>query len=259
MIHYTIISDPLNIARRESLRNTFQNIGIEHLYFTDAIMTTRMSDTEVYSHTIENSFLTKGEVGCVLSHKKVYEEFLTSENRSIVIFEDDALFTDECTLNTLEEILHLVDEIEEPIVVALQKSNYSKNEKFKINNKVSIYSCHKFLCTHGYIINRAASQNILEIQTPIRFEIDVFEYYYWLGAVTLYCLNENLVVQNTHMESVIGSERFRADTWNARMARQKQIYHNLYKELPILRRVQAGIKHFKRVFYERKQRFLYKR
>ena len=33
-------------------------------------MASRINDTELYSHTIENTFLTKGEIGCVLSHKK---------------------------------------------------------------------------------------------------------------------------------------------------------------------------------------------
>ncbi len=246
----------MNIKRRESIKDTFRKIGVDDVAFTDAIMATRMSDTEVYSRTIENSFLTKGEVGCVLSHKKVYEEFLTSEHRSIVIFEDDALFTDECTLTTLEEILQIVDEIEEPIVVALQKSDYSKNEKFKTNNEISIYSCHKFYCTHGYIINRAAAKNILEIQTPIRFEIDAFEYYYWLGAVTLYCLNENLVIQNVKLESVIGDERFNSnDTWRKRMERRKEIYNDLYKCLSIMNKLQVGIKHFRRVLYERIKRY----
>ena len=86
MLNYTIISDALNRDRRESIKDIFKGIGINEISFTEAIMATRMSDIEVYSHTIENSFLTKGEVGCVLSHKKIYETFLNSEEKSIIIF-----------------------------------------------------------------------------------------------------------------------------------------------------------------------------
>lgn len=259
-MNYTVISDPLDTGRRNSLDKTFEKIGIEKIIYTDAIMATRMSDKEVYSHVVSDTFLTKGEVGCVLSHKKVYEEFLNSQYNSIIIFEDDAIFTEKCSVSILKDIMKIVDSIDSPVVVALQKSDYQNKEKFIITDDISMYSCHKFYCTHGYIINRAAAKNILELQTPIRFEIDAFEYYYWLGATELYCLNDNLVLQSQDFESVIGDERFTPGvTWKKRMARREGIYKNVYANLPFSEKLKAEIKHFKRVFYERKQRFLTKR
>ena len=174
MLNYTIISDALNRDRRESIKDIFKGIGINEISFTEAIMATRMSDIEVYSHTIENSFLTKGEVGCVLSHKKIYETFLNSEEKSIIIFEEDVLFTEMCNIHVLEQIVNVIDTIEAPVVVALQKGAYNKKERFRINNEISIFSSYKFYSTVGYIINRAAAKIILEIQTPIRFEMDAF-------------------------------------------------------------------------------------
>lgn len=259
-MNYTVISDPLDARRRNALEKTFEQIGIEKLIYTDAIMATRMSDEEVYSHTVSDTFLTKGEVGCVLSHKKVYEEFLNSQYNSIIIFEDDAVFTEKCSVSILKDIMKIVDSIDSPVVVALQKSDYQNKEKFIITDDISMYSCHKFYCTHGYIINRAAAKNILELQTPIRFEIDAFEYYYWLGATELYCLNDDLILQSQDFESVIGDERFAPGiSWKKRMARRKEIYKNVYADLPFSEKLKAEIKHFKRVFYERKQRFLTKR
>ena len=259
-MNYTVISDPLDARRRNALEKTFEQIGIEKLIYTDAIMATRMSDEEVYSHAVSDTFLTKGEVGCVLSHKKVYEEFLNSQYNSIIIFEDDAVFTEKCSVSILKDIMKIVDSIDSPVVVALQKSDYQNKEKFIITDDISMYSCHKFYCTHGYIINRAAAKNILELQTPIRFEIDAFEYYYWLGATELYCLNDDLILQSQDFESVIGDERFAPGiSWKKRMARRKEIYKNVYADLPFSEKLKAEIKHFKRVFYERKQRFLTKR
>lgn len=256
MINYTIISDPLDIKRRDSLYHSFKSIGIKRLNFTNAVMATRMSDKEVYSHAVSDTFLTKGEVGCVLSHKKVYEEFLNSQYNSIIIFEDDAVFTERCSVSILKDIMKIVDNIDSPVVVALQKSEYQNKEKFIITDDISMYSCHKFYCTHGYIINRAAAKNILELQTPIRFEIDAFEYYYWLGVTELYCLNDDLVLQSQDFASVIGEERFAPGvTWKKRMARREEIYKNVYANLPFSEKLKAEIKHFKRVLHERMQLF----
>ncbi|WP_127163075.1 glycosyltransferase family 25 protein [Veillonella sp. VA141] len=255
MLNYTIISDALNRDRRESIKDIFKGIGINEISFTEAIMATRMSDIEVYSHTIENSFLTKGEVGCVLSHKKIYETFLNSEEKSIIIFEEDVLFTEMCNIHVLEQIVNVIDTIEAPVVVALQKGAYNKKERFRINNEISIFSSYKFYSTVGYIINRAAAKIILEIQTPIRFEMDAFEYYCWLGDLQLYCLNENLVIQNPEFDSVIGDERFLPSKWRERMEKRDKIYNDLYKRLSIMKKLQVGIKHFRRVLYERVKRY----
>lgn len=104
----------------------------------------------------------------------------------------------------------MIDTIEAPVVVALQKGAYNKKEKFRINKKISIYSSYKFYSTFGYFINRVAAKIILDIQTLIRFEMDAFEYYCFLGALQLYCLNGSLVVPNLEFDSVVGDEGYNA-------------------------------------------------
>lgn len=256
MLNYTIISDALNRERRESIKDTFRGIGINEMVFTEAIMASRISDIELYSHTIENTFLTKGEIGCVLSHKKAYETFLKSKERTIVVFEDDILFTEMCNIHVLEQIVNVIDTIEAPVVLALQKGAYNKKEKFRINNEISIYSSYKFYGAFGYLINRAAAKIILDIQTPIRFEMDAFEYFCWLGDIQLYCLNENLVIPNLELESLIGDERSLPSKWRERMKKRDKIYDDLYKNLPVMSKLQVGIKHFRRVLYERVKKYL---
>ena len=74
-MNYTIISDRDNEQRRNLVNSEFKKIGIVSPTYTDAIMATKMTDNEVYSYTIPDTDLTKGQVGCALSHKKVYEAF----------------------------------------------------------------------------------------------------------------------------------------------------------------------------------------
>ena len=74
MFNYTIISDKDNEERRAFVRKEFSNIGIDNPHFTDAIMAIRISDEKAFSYAVPNTYLTKGEIGCALSHKKVYLE-----------------------------------------------------------------------------------------------------------------------------------------------------------------------------------------
>ena len=236
MINYTVISDRDNKERRKLVYNEFYKIGIEEPNFTDAIMASRMNDKEVYAHTIANTFLSKGEVGCALSHKKVYEEFLRTNENSIAIFEDDIKFSDECTLETIEKIMDIANYMTRPAVVVLQKSIYHHKKLHKVKDNLFIYSARNLFCTHGYIINRAGAESILKVQSPIRFEIDAFKFYYWLGALDLFCLNDDLVIQDEAQVSNIKAERY--EVYN-RTALKNKAYEELYSKLSFTEKIKA--------------------
>ena len=247
MFNYTIISDKEDTKRREYIHKEFQKIGIHDLNFTDAIMATRMSNEEVANYAIPNTFLSKGEIGCVLSHKHVYEKLLHSEYNSIIVFEDDIVFSDECTVEVLSNIVNVVDKVDEPCVVALYKAEFHKKEMFKVDDKISIYSSHNLFGTYSYIINKKAAENILTIQTPVHFEIDAYKFYYWLDAVNLYCINQDLVVPSKEIESVIGANRFDV---NNRAELKKRAYKKLYRNLPIQKKIQAQLKRIAKALHK---------
>ena len=247
MINYTVISDRDNKKRRKLVYNEFYKIGIEEPNFTDAIMATRMNDKEVYAHTIANTFLSKGEVGCALSHKKVYEEFLRTNENSIAIFEDDIKFSDECTIETIKKIMGIVNHMTRPAVVVLQKSIYHHKKLHNVKDNLFIYSARNLFCTHGYIINRAGAESILKVQSPIRFEIDAFKFYYWLGSLDLFCLNKELVVQSEELSSNIGDNRY---TVHNRTQLKNKAYKELYSKLSFTEKIKAQCKRLSKVLYK---------
>lgn len=247
MFNYTIISDKNDSIRREHIHKEFRKIGIYDLNFTDAIMATRVSDEEVANYAVPNTFLSKGEIGCALSHKYVYEKLLHSEYNSIIVFEDDIVFSNECTVEVLSNIVNMVDKVDEPCVVSLYKAKFHKKEMFKVDDKISIYSSHNLFGTYSYIINKEAAENILNIQTPVRFEIDAYKFYYWLGAVNLYCINQNLVVPSKEIESVIGSDRFDV---NNRTELKNAAYKELYRGLSTKKKLQAQLKRIAKALHK---------
>lgn len=189
-----IISDVDNTLRRQNVKTETSRVGLDFTFF-DAIMANRMDPDEVASKALPNTFLTRGEIGCALSHLGVMREFLSSEEKSILICEDDIYFTDEFSKERLEKIRQFIEDTNEPRVLVLQKSIYHNKLVEKIDESLNIYSALNLFCTHGYVINRKAAENIISVQSPIYFEIDAFKFYYWLQKCKLYCLNKDLVLQ----------------------------------------------------------------
>lgn len=129
----------------------------------------------------------------------------------MMIVEDDVIFT--------QELVTLLPKIEDFVTSRLQgkaaavllRSQYQYlHEACRLNDRISLYSTQYALGTPCYIITREAAAHILNIQTPLRWQIDVWKFYYYLGAVELFAPNEDLISVAENMPSVITAmgERF---------------------------------------------------
>ena len=96
-------------------------------------------------------------------------------------------------------------------------------------------------------MNRSAAEIILSIQTPIRFEIDAFKFYYWLADVNLYCLNKDLVEQSMELESGIGFGGVDADN---RTKLKNKAYKDLYKKLPLKGKINSQLKRLSKALHK---------
>lgn len=193
-MNIVVISDKNNEARRQNATQEFKKHNVEFRFF-DAVMANRMSKAELDTKAIRDTFLSPSEIGCALSHCGVYDEFLNSDEKSIMICEDDIYFTENFNYDSLLQIKEFLEETDEPRLVVLQKSIYHHKLIRSVGNNVNLYSARNLFLAHGYMLNRAAARNIKEIQNPVKFEIDAFKFYYWLNACKLYCLDKDLILQ----------------------------------------------------------------
>lgn len=222
-----VISDKNNEVRRKNVIKEFNKENIEFRFF-DAIMANKMSKEELATKSIKDTFLSPSEIGCALSHCGVYDEFLKSDEKSIMICEDDIYFTEYLNLDSLLKIKEFLEETDEPRLVVLQKSVYHHKHICSVGKNVNLYSTRNAFCTHGYMLNRAAAKNIKEIQNPVKFEIDAFKFYYWLDACKLYCLDKDFILQLS--EDIIPSTVEKCWKDN-RKEKKDSIYKELYKLL----------------------------
>lgn len=228
-MNIVVISDKNNEVRRQNVINEFNKKNIEFSFF-DAIMANKMSKEELDAKSIKDTFLSPSEIGCALSHCGVYDEFLKSDENSIMICEDDIYFTEYFNYDSLIKIKNFLEETNAPRLVVLQKSIYHNKRIRNVGDNVNLYSTRNAFCTHGYMINREAARNIKVFQTPVRFEIDAFKFYYWLNACKLYCLDKDFIVQLAGDIIPSTVEKCWKDT---RKAKKDSAYKELYNQLPL--------------------------
>lgn len=241
MYHF-IISDKNNVKRREHIINEFQKIGVEP-NFSNAIIGRSLSKEELEAVRCDMNYLTAGEIGCVLSHKKVLEKFLESAYKSVIIFEDDILFSDDLTHDILEDLENLVGDMEDPSVLSLYTTEIIYGETLKLRS-IGINSTPRFMRSHGYIINRNGAELILKLQTPIKFEYDQFKFYHYLKGCKLYSLDINCVfAKESQFESSIG---FRTDQ-NINDTREKSRKSNIKKLISQLTLYEKWLYHKRRI------------
>lgn len=241
-----VISDKNNEVRRQNVIKEFNKENIEFRFF-DAIMANKMSKEELDTKAIKDTFLSPSEIGCALSHCGVYDEFLKSDEKSIMICEDDIYFTEYFNLDSLLKIKEFLEETYEPRLVVLQKSIYHQKYIGNVGKNVNLYSTRNAFCTHGYMINRAAAKNIKEIQNPVKFEIDAFKFYYWLDACKLYCLDKDFILQHdidVYSQSVI--KNWASD----RGKKKKRAYNLIYKKLSFKRKCISQWRRFEKALYK---------
>ena len=204
-MNIVVISDKNNEARRENATQEFKKHNVEFRFF-DAVMANRMSKEELDTKAIKDTFLSPSEIGCALSHCGVYDEFLKSDEKSIMICEDDIYFTEDFNYDSLLQIKEFLEETDEPRLVVLQKSIYHHKHIRSVGNNVNLYSTRNAFCTHGYMINRAGAENIKN----------------------LYCLDKDLILQIS--EDIVPStveKLWKADRKSKKDASYKLIYNQL--------------------------------
>lgn len=245
-MNIVVISDKNNEARRQNATQEFKKHNVEFRFF-DAVMANRMSKEELDSKAIKDTFLSPSEIGCALSHCGVYDEFLKSDEKSIMICEDDIYFTEDFNYDSLLKIKEFLEETDEPRLVVLQKSIYHHKRIRNVGDNVNLYSTRNAFCTHGYMINREAARNIKIFQTPVRFEIDAFKFYYWLDACKLYCLDKDFIVQLA--EEIIPSTVEKCWKDN-RKAKKDAAYKELYNQLPLKGKLISQFRRLNKAIYK---------
>ncbi|WP_409309909.1 glycosyltransferase family 25 protein [Pectobacterium sp. B1J-3] len=157
-----------------------------------------------------DNFMTKGVIGCALSHLKIYEEIIKNDIKIALILEDDVVFK----IQEVNGILDVIEELdclnsEKPNIYLLSRvHSIIKNNKIKIGDNC-LYKVHEAARAHSYIINNAAARSLHKHLQPIYIEADLWGYFSKLGLANIYSLQPPItsLIENSENLSSLNQER----------------------------------------------------
>lgn len=150
----------------------------------------------------------EGELGCAESHKESWSRFLSTNEKSAAIFEDDALLADGFE-TVVDKAVSFVASNPRAVVL-LADHRESKHGRIaevpRGEASVKIERTEWDHCSEAYVIGREAASMLLEKQTPIRVPLDWWGYYQHKGWIELFRVNPPISSQQeTEFVSNLGS------------------------------------------------------
>lgn len=179
-----IISLRRDSERRKAL---VRNLGKVNVPFSiiEGVNGSTLSSAEIKKYydkkkglKLFNNELSVGEIGCALSHIKIYEKMVAEDLDSALILEDDTYIVD-------DEMGALLKKLEDlypknlPVTVLLScLPKYISNKKnIKIDEQYTIYDAHRGFSGSAYFITQAAAKILADNIFPVYVVADKWEYF----------------------------------------------------------------------------------
>lgn len=110
---------------------------------------------------------------------------MVEENTNIsLILEDDIILSD------IKDALSDIENFDNPkkanVYILSYVTDYFPLSKKHLKN-CCLYSVFRAYNTCGYIINKKAAEILFDLQTPIKFEADMWEYFKLICGLNVYC------------------------------------------------------------------------
>lgn len=148
-------------------------------------------ESEKRGYRIKHHQMTRGSVGCYLSHMNAYKQFLDSGKEYGLIFEDDVYLKKSDYIHSIKTTLK---EIPKNWDIVLLGCVCYVCHKYK-----SYYDTKKFILLHSYLINRESAQKIYDILDGIKINKQIdseFSDLLQCNKIKFYCLTNPLSIQN---------------------------------------------------------------
>ena len=152
--------------------------------------------------------MSRGEIGCVMSHLHIYKKMVDQDIGQAIILEDDI----DINCDDFDEIINFLikENSSDPQVRLLTRtiSYLSKNTQ-QINDIYNIAHVVQALSTAGYVINKAAAKKMLDVNKKVWIVADDWIRYRMHTDVDVSCITPYVIKENPSIanQSSITSER----------------------------------------------------
>lgn len=170
-----------------------QNINYTRI---SAVYAKGLSQKEINKHlnlfrwrcAVGRNFMT-GEIGCALSHLRIYRHIIENKIEYACILEDDIIINKHFK-DTVVRVGNWIDAKKPQVVLLSNRMQIPENE-------ASITSIDSGLCADAYIITLPAAKAILGDNYPIKVPCDYWGRWARKGLINLYAATPSVCEQNT--------------------------------------------------------------
>ena len=134
------------------------------------------------------------QIGCALSHIKIYKDFIKSKKSYALILEDDAIFLKNFTID-LQSFIIKNFKFKKQILLLSELKEFYKKPVDNIKDYEIVEVTNAFF-THAYVINKEAAKSIIKFNFPIKTVADNFVYFKIYCRIKLTGLNPFLIDQD---------------------------------------------------------------
>lgn len=175
-----------------------------------------------------NNFLTKGEIGCTLSHIRIYEKIIQEGLDYALILEDDAVLDD--NINPLLAAFESQQNvIREGVYLLTGNFSYVENQCKSIAS-FNFYPIKQAFGTTGYIVTRQAAKKLVDFLLPVKFVADAFEAFHSIAGVRVYATIPHIVTTNDKDRVFSSLEQERLPLFEKREAYKSILLKTMKKE-----------------------------
>lgn len=200
-----------SIERRARMEAELKKTGLE-FEFIDAVDGRTLSEEDLkrkYSHW-RTRFrygigLTRGEIGCSLSHVKFFDRIIDSDSVGFVV-EDDVSFADGAR-HAFEEVGNFLRHTEGPAIVQLP--GLARDLCRGGAEGKSLVRASGAMGTYAYGINPAGARLMKKVFTPVTLPADKYAYVIRHFGLNFFVYNKCVISVDMKGESQVGSDRKR--------------------------------------------------
>jgi glycosyl transferase family 25 len=178
-----IINLSQDVERKEIITGEMKKNDI-NFSFIEAVDGRILSKEDIEKYYNENKAvelfnhkLSTGEIGCALSHIKIYEKMVFEEIPNALIMEDDVFIIDR-KINEVIKNLEKIYPADIPVIILLGhiKKYISNKNDMIIDEKYSLYDSYRGSGAFGYFITKSAAKILIENIFPVYVVADKWEY-----------------------------------------------------------------------------------
>lgn len=199
--------------RKKNIINEIEKQNIKDYQIIDAINGNELNDMDLNNASYKdknlinpwNIRMSPSQVGCALSHIKIYKKFIETEYNLALILEDDAVFVQNFTEELKKLIIKNIKYKKQILLLSELKEFFSK--PIDKNNSHEIVNVTNAFFTHSYVINKEAAKSLIKFNYPVKTIADNFVFFKIYCGIKITGLNPYLLDQdNNNFKTTIFKE-----------------------------------------------------